>query len=135
MPPLQWCFRQKRPGPESEAWEGCDLEQGAGYDDERDDDDGDSTMNRRRLFKAFQIFLFLLTNLLLLLPVVLLFLYVNVMTRGQSISVVVLFGAIFAVVLSSTPRVSFNGRLIGLSTYMAVLSTFLAQLSGPGCGV
>ena len=85
-------------------------------------------MSGARLEIFFKILLVSFSVLLLLTPVGIL--YLVDMTKSQSAGVVVCFVFVFSVAISLVPGTKYDKILVGLSAYMAVLVTFLAQVSG-----
>lgn len=67
---------------------------------------------------------------LMLSPVAIL--YVAQLTKSQSIGVVVLFATAFTISMSLIHGMKADTIFLGLSAYLAVLSTFLANIQG-GC--
>ncbi|KAK3373624.1 hypothetical protein B0T24DRAFT_679035 [Lasiosphaeria ovina] len=93
-----------------------------------------STMNSRfdhgRLKVMLTISVVLITIVLLLTPMVLL--YLTNIGKGLSVGIVVIFGVSFTSIMASLPDIKLDTVFIGMSAYMAVLVTFLANLQSQG---
>ncbi len=86
--------------------------------------------NLNRFHRFVKGVLVLVSELLLLMPVMIL--YLGSMTKVQSAVLVALFGTIFSFTIALVPGSTFYERLVALSAFMAVLVTFLAQLETGG---
>jgi hypothetical protein len=81
-----------------------------------------------RVKRVLTISAVIFSLLVLLAPVAILYL-VNP-RKGVSAAIVLLFGILFTVVISNVQDIKLETVCIGLSAYMAVLVTFLANLQG-----
>jgi hypothetical protein len=94
-----------------------------------------STYSSHLLSDRLNIFITIATVSLALLPLLtpVGILYLVPLSKGLSAVVVVLFGIAFATFLSRLDNITIDTILVGLSAYMAVLVTFLANVQGNQC--
>ncbi|KAK0635394.1 hypothetical protein B0T17DRAFT_39984 [Bombardia bombarda] len=57
-------------------------------------------------------------------------LYLGDLSKGWSALVVLIFGLVFTTAMTQVPAITLDTILVGLAAYMAVLVTFLANISG-----